>query len=120
MKKLLSTLAFTLCALLAFTGCTDEDNYYVENNIDEIIQQLQGQTFYQVDVYEGHDKKASGDGSIIVGFEKPFIIINTDNDYSAASNRRYYNLEYLVYYDITIFGSPNEKYLTLAFRSKAE
>ena len=118
MKNLLSTLAFTLCALLAFTGCSDEDNYYVENNIDQIIQQLQGQTFYKVDVYEGYDKKASGDGSIILGFEKPFIIINIDSDYSVPRSSRYYNLEYLVYYDITIVG--NQKYLTLAFRSKAE
>lgn len=119
MKNLLSTLAFTLCALLAFTSCTDEDNYYVENNIDLIIQQLQSQTFAKVTVYDGEEKVVEGDGSVIAGFEKPFIIIDTNNgDYSVATSYRYYNLEHLILYRITTFNSsPNQKQLTLKFMS---
>ncbi len=120
MKNLLSTLAFTLCALLTFTGCTDEDNYYVENNIDLIIQQIQDMEFDDVMVYCQSKLVFSGPRSQIKGFEKPFIIFTETDLPSGYEVDDYYNLNNLESMSLSTyhgnFGA--EKTLTLNFSEK--
>ena len=116
MYKFLFSLFFLLAVPFSFAACSDDDEEYVPDSVDLIIQQLQSETYYHVKIYQGGNKVAEGSQSIILGFDKPFIIVDTSGGSTQYSSQSRFDLTKLAEIHVTVFDSePTHKYLTLSF-----
>ena len=86
MYKFLFSLFFLLAVPFSFASCSDDDEEYVPDHVDIIIQQLQSESYSNVWIYRNSTLVAAGNKSdTFLGFEKPYIIVDGSHIYTSST-----------------------------------
>lgn len=75
-----------LAVPFCFAACSDDDEEYVPDRVDIIIQKLQSESYSNVRIYRNSTLVASGNKyDTFLGFEKPYIIVDGSYIYNSST-----------------------------------
>ncbi len=84
MNKFLFSLFLLLAVPLGFVSCSDDEEY-VPDSVDLIIQKLQSETYSEVWIYRDSHLVAGGTDAVILDFAKPYMVVDGSNIYSSST-----------------------------------
>ena len=86
MYRYLLNLFLLLAVPFSFAACSDDDEEYVPDRVDIIIQKLQSESYSDVRIYRNSTLVAAGNKSdTFLGFEKPYIIVDGSYIYNSST-----------------------------------